>query len=757
MHVVKRNFGGRELSIETGRLAKQANGSVMVRYGDSVVLVAVTGQTDPKPGASFFPLTVDYQEKFYSAGKIPGGFFKREGRPSLKATLTARLIDRPIRPLFPAGYQNETQIIVTTLSVDLENAPDVMALIGASAALEISNLPFFGPIAGCRVGRVNKELIINPLPEQMIDSDLDLLVAASQDSIVMVEGGSLELSEDEVLEALKFAHKEMQPIIEMQLELKRLVNPTKIEFQAPQIDIELKEQIKKSFYGEIAEIFAISGKQDRTDRFKDLKKRVIEQFSKEITDPEKLLIRKVASAELFGQLKEEYARTYTVQQKRRIDGRSYDAIRNISCEVGVLPRVHGSAVFTRGETQVLVTTTLGTGEDEQRIDSIESEESESFMLHYNFPPFSVGETGPLRGPGRREIGHGALAQRSLAPVIPTAEQFPYTIRVVSDVLESNGSSSMASVCGGTLALLDAGVPVKSPVAGIAMGLILEEGQVAILSDILGDEDHLGDMDFKVAGTEKGVTGVQMDIKIGGVTFEIMERALRQAREGRLFILSKMNEVINQPRADISKYAPRIQSIPVAPDKIGTIIGPGGKMIRAIIEATGVKIDIDDAAGTVQVASSDPEGMKKAVEWIEGLIEEPEIGKEYEGKVCRIADFGAFVTILHNKDGLVHISELAPFRIDRVTDVVKLGDHVKVKVLDIDEQGKVRLSRKACLTPEQVDQERQTYESSPRRKDDYERQEVRGRPPFRGGRGPGGGSRGPGGGHRGGGGGSRGDF
>ncbi|OGQ34239.1 MAG: polyribonucleotide nucleotidyltransferase [Deltaproteobacteria bacterium RIFCSPHIGHO2_12_FULL_43_9] len=710
MHVVKTDFGGRELSIETGRMAKLANGAVVVRYGDSMVLVTATGRLEPKPGANFFPLTVDYQEKFYSAGKIPGGFFKREGRPSFKATLTSRLIDRPIRPLFPEGYVNETHIVSTTLSVDTENAPDVMSLIGASAALEVSDLPFMGPVAGCRVGRINGEFVINPSPVAMVNSDIDILVAGTQSSIVMVEGGALEVSEDDVVAALEFAHKAIQPVLEIQLELKRMVNKPKISFKPAEVDQKLVEEINKLSLSKIAEIFTYGKKQEREEGFSTLCDNVVAEMTKGITDAEELDQKKQVVVEQYEKLKEEYARGYTLREKKRIDNRLYDAIRKITTEVAILPRVHGSALFTRGETQALVTTTLGTGEDEQRIDSIEAEASEAFMLHYNFPPFSVGETGFLRGPGRREIGHGALAHRAILPVVPLPEKFPYTIRVVSEILESNGSSSMASVCGATLALLDAGVPISSPVAGIAMGLIMEGDEVAILSDILGDEDHLGDMDFKVAGTAKGVTAVQMDIKISGVSRDILEKALRQAREGRLFILSKMNETISEPRSDISRFAPRIKSIPIKADKIGALIGPGGKTIRAIMEETGAKIDIDDKALTVQVASPEVAKLERAVELITNILAEAEIGKIYEGKVVRIADFGAFVEILPGIDGLVHISELVPFRVNRVTDIVNMDDKVRVKVLDIDQQGKIRLSRKACLTEEEMNQEKQAYDA-----------------------------------------------
>lgn len=756
MFQVKTDFGGRELSIETGRMAKQANGAVVVRYGDSMVLVTATGRLEPKPGANFFPLTVDYQEKFYSAGKIPGGFFKREGRPSFKATLTSRLIDRPIRPLFPEGYSNDTHIVATTLSIDLENDPDIMSLIGASAALEVSNLPFMGPVAGCRVGRVDGKFVINPTPSLLEKSDIDLLVAGTQSSIVMVEGGAFEATEEDIISALEFAHKAIQPVIEIQLELKRMVNTPKITFKPAEVNQALAAEVKNASWKKISEIFHIEKKQERYDGFNALTESVVAELTKGITDAAELETKKKLVKDELEALKEKYAREYTIKEKKRIDGRAYNAVRKITSEVGILPRVHGSALFTRGETQALVTTTLGTGEDEQRVDSIESEVAETFMLHYNFPPFSVGETGFLRGPGRREIGHGALAHRGILPVIPSAEKFPYTIRVVSEILESNGSSSMASVCGATLALLDAGVPISAPVAGIAMGLIMEGKEIAILSDILGDEDHLGDMDFKVTGTEKGVTAVQMDIKIGGVSRDILEQALRQAREGRLHILSKMNEVMREPRGDLSQYAPRITTVPIKSDKIGALIGPGGKTIRGIMEETGAKIDIDDKALLVSIASSDPAKLKRAVEIISGILEEAEIGKVYEGTVVRIADFGAFVEIIPDTDGLVHISELAPFRVNRVTDIVNMGDKVKVKVLEIDSQGKIRLSRKACLTDEESNQERQANETrleqqGPEERDSFN--QPRGdQGNYRGGRGGSGGGGGGGGFRRGGGGG-----
>ncbi len=686
---VEVEFSGKTLSIETGKMAKQADGSVVVRYGDTMVMVTAVGAKTPREGIDFFPLTVDYLERTYSAGKIPGGFFKREGRPTEKEVLTSRFIDRPLRPLFPEGYVCETQIIATVLSSDLENNSDVLAMVGASAAIHISDIPFNGPIAGVRVARVNGKLVCNPTFAQISESDIELIVAGSRDAIVMVEGGADFASEEDLLSAILFAHKEMQVLLDMQDKLQAQVGKGKREVVVPHVDECMVQKVKDMATSRIKEAVSISKKQDRKGRLSEIEKETLEALAAEFPEREKQI------KAVLGDIEYHAVRQMAVKDKARIDGRGLKDIRPITSEAGVLPRTHGSALFTRGETQALVVATLGTSDDEQIIDAIEGERSKAFMLHYNFPPYSTGETKPLRSPGRREVGHGALAERALAKVLPKADVFPYTIRIVSDILESNGSSSMASVCGGSLSLMDAGVPVKDAVAGIAMGLIKEGDDFAVLSDILGDEDHLGDMDFKVAGTKNGVTALQMDIKIGGVSRDVLFTALDQAREGRLHILSRMEEALSAPRTDISVYAPRIVTMHVKPEKVREVIGPGGKVIKGIIEQTGVKIDIDDS-GKINIASADYHATEKAIQMIKEITQEVEVGKIYMGTVRKIMDFGAFVEVLPGTDGLVHVSQLSHERVQNVTDVLKEGDKVLVKVLEVDRQGKIRLSRKEAL-------------------------------------------------------------
>ncbi|MBI2091405.1 MAG: polyribonucleotide nucleotidyltransferase [Deltaproteobacteria bacterium] len=689
---VETEFGGRTLVIETGKLAKQASGSVTVRCGDSIVLVTATGAKEPKANPAYFPLTVDYVEKTFAAGKIPGGFFKREGRPSEREILTSRFIDRPIRPLFPEGYMNETQVIATVLSADNENETDVLAMIGASAALSISSVPFLGPIAGVCVGRVDGKFVCNPTPEQMEKSDIDLIVAASKDAVVMVEGGAKEVSEDDLAAAILFAHKACQPVIKVQQELAKKCGAEKWPVVPPAVDEDLKKKVADLIKKDLDKAIRIKTKKERYSAFDDLNKKAVSALVPE--NDATGLAGKISA--MIEEEKYHVVRKMIVDEKKRIDGRKWDEIRQITCDVGLLPRTHGSALFTRGETQALVVTTLGTKDDRQIIDGIMEEYEKRFMLHYNFPPFSVGETKPLRSPGRREIGHGALAERALNYVLPEETEFPYTMRIVSEILESNGSSSMATVCGSTLSLMDAGVPIKNPVAGIAMGLIKEGSEFVILSDILGDEDHLGDMDFKVAGTKNGITSVQMDIKIAGITEAILKKALEQAREGRLFILGKMIATISEPRSDISKYAPRIIAHKISVDKIGALIGPGGKNIRGITDATGVKVDIEED-GTVHIATNDPEAAKEALKMIKELTAVPEVGKYYKGRVVKIMDFGAFVEVLPGQDGLLHISQIENRRINRVEEVLHEGDEVVVKLLEIDpDTGKMRLSRKEAL-------------------------------------------------------------
>ena len=686
---VELDFHGRPLSIEIGRVAKQADGAALVRYGETVVLVTAVAAKELKLDTDFFPLTVDYQEKTFAAGKIPGGFFKREGRPSEKEILTCRLVDRSIRPLFSEGLRCETQVIATVLSADRENDPDVVAMLGTSVALHVSDIPFNGPLAGVRVGRIHGQWIINPTQSQLRDSDTDIFLSGSRDAIVMVEGGARVVPEDEILEALFTGHEAIQPLLQIQEEIRQEIGKPKRQVPLAELDLAVAKRVEELALVKLKQAIEIPEKLERYKRIAEIKNEVVAQASAELPDKEKHI------KGAFDELKRSCFRGLVIQQERRIDGRGLKDIRRISCEVEVLPRTHGSALFTRGETQALVVTTLGTASDEQKIDALIGEHYKKFMLHYNFPPFSVGEVKFLRGPSRREIGHGNLAERALLPVLPLEESFPYTIRIVSEILESNGSTSMATVCGGSLSLMDAGVPVAAPVAGIAMGLIKEGEHVRVLSDILGDEDHLGDMDFKVAGTPDGVTSLQMDIKISGVNREIMRQALYQAREGRLHILGIMGATMASHRANVSGYAPRIITLKVKPDKIREIIGPGGKVIRGIIEATGVKMDVEDD-GTVMIASSDEAASKKAIEMVQKIAAEAEVGKIYKGTVRKIVDFGAFVEILPGTDGLVHISQLAPERVRRVSDVLKEGDEVMVKVLEIDKQGKIRLSRKEAL-------------------------------------------------------------
>jgi len=691
------SLGGKEIVIETGKLAKQAGGSVTVQCGDTIVLVTATAAAKPKEDIDFLPLTVDFIEKTFAAGKIPGGFFKREGRGSEQATLISRFIDRPIRPLFPEGYHYETQVISTVLSVDPNVDPDTLSMIGASSALMISDIPFLKPIAGCRVGRINGQLVINASSIDMEASDIDMIVAATEDAVVMVEGGAQEASEKDMIGAILHAFNAMQPVIKAQKELQKMAGKPKRVLVAPVKDESIFKTVETAA-AELAQAMKIPVKQERYGKMDEIK----EGLKKKITPEGTVLTaaQKLQFGEAYEGLKSRIMREMILTDKVRIDGRDHKTIRPISCEVSLLPRAHGSGLFTRGETQALVVATLGSSDDEQTIDSIMGEYSKSFMLHYNFPPFSVGEVKPLRSPGRREVGHGALAERALSKMMPSNEEFPYTIRIVSEVLESNGSSSMASVCGGTLSLLDAGVPLKAPVAGIAMGLIKEDNRIAILSDILGDEDHLGDMDFKVCGTAKGITALQMDIKIDGVSEEIMTNALNQALEGRLHILGKMNEAISSPRETMSKHAPKIVSMKVKKDKIKDVIGSGGKNIKGIIEATGVKIDIDDD-GTVNIFSSDNNAIEQAQMMVKQLVAEPEVGMIYRNCLVRkIMDFGAFVEIMPKTDGLVHISQLAHRRIAKVTDVLKEGDRVDVKCIGMEDNGKIKLSIKELLPKEE---------------------------------------------------------
>ncbi|HJU05729.1 MAG TPA: polyribonucleotide nucleotidyltransferase [Nitrospiraceae bacterium] len=688
-HVIEMDIAGRRLRLETGRVAKQADGAVLASYGDTVVLATAVASQTVKPGVDFLPLTVDYQEKAYAAGKIPGGYFKREGRPSEKEVLTSRLIDRPLRPLFPEGYYFETQVIASVLSADQTGSSDVVGITAASAALVLSDIPFDGPVAGVKVGRVNGQIVVNPDLAVLENSDLHLVVAGTADAVMMVEGGGNEQPESVMIEAIEAAHAEIKKIVAKVMELKAMAGRSKRPVKAEDIDPALSDQVRQLVAGSIREAILIPNKTARQERLDQVLEEAIEKLKSD--DPNRERHVKL----VFHSLEYSEVRSMILERGVRADGRGPTDIRAITCEVGVLPRTHGSALFTRGETQSLAVVTLGTTEDEQRIDALEGEYHRTFMLHYNFPPFSVGEARPLRSPGRREVGHGALAERALKPVIPSKDAFPYTLRLVSDILESNGSSSMATVCGGTLAMLDAGVPIKEPVAGIAMGLIKEGDRVMVLSDILGLEDHLGDMDFKVTGTKHGVTALQMDIKIAGITPALMRQALEQARAGRLHILERMADALTGPRENLSPYAPRIFTLKVKQDKIRDVIGPGGKTIRGIIADTGVKINVEDS-GAVSIAAVDEASAKKAIEIINRLTEEVEVGKTYLGTVRKIMDFGAFVEILPGTDGLVHISQLAHHRVKAVADEVSEGDQIMVKVLEIDKQGKIRLSRKETL-------------------------------------------------------------
>jgi len=688
-HSIEMEIGGKKLFLETGKVAKQANGAVWVRLEDTVVLSAVCAKREPVEGQDFFPLTVDYREKTYAAGKIPGGFFKREGRPSEKEILAMRIIDRPIRPLFPDDFKNEVQCHNLVLSSDQENDADILALIGTGAALAVSDIPFTKTIAGVRVGRVNGQMIVFPTYADLEQSDFNITIAGSAESIAMVEGGGREISEQDMLEALEFGHKHVKEIIAKVEELKQTAGKEKFEYSPVLPDEALKAKVTEMAKARLDEYNRIADKDERRDKKHELEDEIVEALAEEFEDSER------AIGNIMHDLDAEMMRKMIVEGGKRIDGRQPNEIRPITVEVGVLPRTHGSAIFTRGQTQSLATVTLGTKVDEQRIDDLEGESFKSYMLHYNFPSFSTGEVRPIRGVSRRETGHGALAERALQPIIPNEDKFPYTLRIVSDILESNGSSSMATVCGGSLAMMDAGVPIKEAVAGVAMGLIKDQDKVIILTDILGDEDHFGDMDFKVTGTSKGITAFQMDIKISGIDTETMARALEDARKGRLFILDKMNAVISSSRSELSKFAPRIITMKIRVEKIGEVIGPGGKIIRSIIESTGAKIDIEDD-GTVRIASVDGEAGQKAQEMVEAIVEEPEVGKLYNGTVRRITNFGAFIEILPGTDGLVHISEIDFKRVERVEDYMKVGDKVKVKVIGIDPEGKVKLSRKAAL-------------------------------------------------------------
>jgi polyribonucleotide nucleotidyltransferase len=692
--------GGKDILLETGKVAKQAHGAVWVRMGDSIVLVTVVSAAERKEGIDFFPLTVDYQEKLFAAGRIPGSFFRREGRLTEKETLTSRIVDRSCRPLFPEGYGNETQIIATVLSFDQENDTDVLALTGASAALQISDVPFHGPIAGVRVGRVNGEFVANPTLAERALADLDVIMAASRDAIVMVEGGAREVPESAMVDALLFGHAAVKELLDAQIALgKAAGDKPKRAFDPPKNDLELRAKVKALTWEKTREAYARNEKHDRYGRLSEIKKELLQALKEEAagdaTRLANLALREKEIKGYYEDVKYDYMRKMITDEGRRIGGRGTSEIRKITCEVGLLPRVHGSALFTRGETQAIVATTLGTAEDEQRVEMLTGMHFRKFMLHYNFPPFSVGEAKFLRGPGRREIGHGVLAERAIRQVLPPEDKFPYTIRIVSDITESNGSSSMASVCGGCLSLMDAGVPIKAPVAGIAMGLIKEGEKIAILSDILGDEDHLGDMDFKVCGTAEGITSIQMDIKIGGVTREILEKALAQAAEGRKHILAEMAKSIATPRSDVSTYAPRITTIKIRPERIKDIIGPGGKTIKDITARTGTSINIEDD-GSVSIASPNQEKVEEAIKMIRGLTQEAEVGKTYLGTVRKIAEFGAFVEIFPGTDGLIHISELSDKRVKSVSDVLSEGEEVLVKVISVDRAGKIRLSRKEAL-------------------------------------------------------------
>ena len=687
-HVVEIEWAGRPLRLETGRIARQADSAVLAQYGGTSVLATATAAKEAKPGIDFLPLTVNYQEKTFAAGKIPGGYFKREGRPTEKETLTSRLIDRPIRPLFASGFRNETQVVATVLSHDMENDPDIVALIASSAALTLSGIPFLGPIGAARVGYIAGKYVLNPMIDEMRESTLDLVVAGTASAVLMVESEAKELPEDIMLGAVMYGQKHFQPVLDAIVKLAERAAKEPWELKSDASADELAAKARAIAEVELREAYKIAAKHERRDSVAEIKEKVVAALAPEGADV--TAIGKAASA--FKELEKDVVRSSILSTKHRIDGRDLTTVRPIVCEVGILPRTHGSALFTRGETQALVVATLGTGEDEQYIDALEGTYKETFMLHYNFPPYSVGEVGRLGSPGRREIGHGKLAWRAIHPVLPDRETFPYTIRVVSEITESNGSSSMATVCGSSLAMMDAGIPLRRPVAGIAMGLIKEEADFAVLSDILGDEDHLGDMDFKVAGTSEGVTSLQMDIKITGITEEIMKVALDQARDGRMHILNEMNKALNEARPELGEYAPRIETIHIPVDKIREVIGSGGSVIREIVAESGAKIDISDD-GTVKIASANAELIRAAISRIKGIAAEPEVGEIYHGKVVKVMEFGAFVNFFGAKDGLVHISQLAEGRPKAVTDVVKEGDMVWVKLLGFDDRGKVRLSMK----------------------------------------------------------------
>jgi polyribonucleotide nucleotidyltransferase len=694
------DWGGRKLTLETGRMARQADAAVLATYGETTVLATVVFGKSPKPGLDFFPLTVDYIEKTYAAGKIPGGFFKREGRPSEKETLVSRLIDRPIRPLFVKGFKHETQVAVHVLSHDMENDPDILAMVATSAALTLSGVPFMGPIGAARVGYIGGEYVLNPTTEQVKSEDnrMDLVVAGTEDAVMMVESEIKELPEDVVLGAVTFAAQGMQPVIQAIIELAEHAANEPFDF-TPEDYSHVTKAVRDLIGDELRAAYAIKKKHDRHEAIGLAKKKALDALAKSETNPEGYDPGLLGSA--FKEAESDILRRDVIENGRRIDGRPVDQVRQIVSEVGVLPRAHGSALFTRGETQALVVATLGTGEDEQYVDALEGTYKEKFLLHYNFPPFSVGETGRMGAPKRRDIGHGKLAWRALRAVLPSAEEFPYTLRVVSEILESNGSSSMATVCGASLALMDAGVPLKKPVSGIAMGLILEpSGEFAILSDILGDEDHLGDMDFKVAGTADGITSLQMDIKVAGITEEIMRKALTQASAGRLHILEEMNKAMTAPRAELGEFAPKIETITIPGDKIREVIGSGGKVIREIVEKTGAKIDISeqDGKGIVKVSANEQSKITAALDWIKGITQEPELGQIYTGKVVKVVDFGAFVNFFGAKDGLVHVSQISTERVARPADVLKEGQEVKVKLVGFDDRGKTKLSMKV------VDQE-----------------------------------------------------
>ncbi len=699
------NWGEQKLTLETGKLARQADGAVLVTYGETVVLCTVVARKEANPGVDFFPLTVQYQEKAFAAGRIPGGFFKREGKPSEHETLVSRLIDRPIRPLFAPNFRNDTQVICTVLSHDMETPPDIPAIIGASAALTISGLPFLGPIGGARVGFVNGEFILNPTLAQAPTSKLNLVVAGTAEGVLMVESEAYELSEAQMLEAVMFGHTHFQPVIQAIIELAEecAKDPWKLSPEDPQKD-KLIERLKELATNDLKAAYGIKDKSLRHEKLALVKAQTIEAL-KEEDFPEALSVIE------FKELEKNLVRGEILKTSLRIDGRDTKTIRPITSEVGILPRTHGSALFTRGSTQALVVATLGTGQDEQTIDALEGEHKQNFLLHYNFPPYSVGETGRMSGPGRREIGHGKLAWRALHPLMPSKDKFPYTLRVVSEITESDGSSSMASVCGASLALMDAGVPLEAPVAGIAMGLIKEGKEFAVLSDIIGDEDHLGDMDFKVAGTDKGITALQMDLKITSITRSIMEIALEQARIGRLHILGKMAEVMDVARDEVKEYAPRMIAFAIPKDKIREVIGSGGKVIREICETTGAKIDISDD-GTINLSGPNAEVIEAAEKWIRGITDEPEVGAIYKGKVVRLVDFGAFVSFFGSQDGLVHISEIVPRRLEKVSDVLKVGDEIFVKVLEMDNRGKIRLSMKRVdqMTGHEISSDRTIAES-----------------------------------------------